>query len=357
MDLKERLQSSILLKVALIGFLLLVLLIPIFRVESLTEEREQRRGEAVAEIASKWGQSQTLVGPALVVPYSYRSTIVEENREGRSVERVVTNRANAVFLPEELRFSGDIEAERRSRGIFETALYQTDLEVRAVFHAADVQRLHPGATPDWSKARLVLGLSDPIGVQAIAAQWNGQNQSVEPAGSDSGFSDAGVYISAPSMERGGIYQAKLKLRGSAELLFAPAGRNTQIELRSPWPDPAFSGASLPNAREVSAQGFSASWQLAHFSRNVPQAWAAGGEENIGRLRNAASGVRLILTADIYQKTLRALKYAFLFIGLTFAAFFLFEIFFQLRIHPFQYLLVGAAMIVFYTLFLALSEQI
>lgn len=357
MELRERIQSSILVKVLTVGVLLLLLLIPIASVQNLTEEREGRRGEVVAEIAGKWGQSQTIVGPALVVPYRYVRTEERENAQGKMETRRIETLGRAVFLPEDLKIDGDVKAEQRARGIFETVLYQGDLDLRATFKAPDFSRIQPTGTPDWSKAIVVLGISDPIGIQSVESRWNGALQTVEPGGNEAGLGGAAVYFRAPDLRGGGVLQTNLTLRGSAELLFAPAGRNTSIELRSPWSSPAFSGAALPTAREVSASGFTASWKLAHYSRSVPQEWGAEGASSGQLLAQAASGVRLILTADIYQKTIRALKYAFLFIGLTFAAFFLFEIFYQLRIHPFQYLLVGAAMIVFYSLFLALSEHI
>ena len=54
--------------------------------------------------------------------------------------------------------------------------------------------------------------------------------------------------------------------------------------------------------------------------------------------------------------MRAAKYAVLFIGLTFIAYFMFEVFSALRLHMLQYLLIGLANCVFYLLLLALAEQ-
>jgi inner membrane protein len=54
---------------------------------------------------------------------------------------------------------------------------------------------------------------------------------------------------------------------------------------------------------------------------------------------------------------RAVKYGFLFIGLTFLAFFLFEILKRLAIHPVQYALVGFALAVFFLLLISLSEHL
>ena len=75
------------------------------------------------------------------------------------------------------------------------------------------------------------------------------------------------------------------------------------------------------------------------------------------MKQSAFGVELVNPVDHYQKSTRAVKYAVLFIFLTFLAFLLFEIFNQLRLHPVQYLMVGFAMCMFYLLFVSLSEHI
>ena len=68
-------------------------------------------------------------------------------------------------------------------------------------------------------------------------------------------------------------------------------------------------------------------------------------------------VSFIQPVDLYQTVERSVKYGFLFIGLTFAAFFLFEILKRLAIHPIQYALVGFALAVFFLLLISLSEHL
>jgi inner membrane protein len=61
--------------------------------------------------------------------------------------------------------------------------------------------------------------------------------------------------------------------------------------------------------------------------------------------------------DIYQKSYRAVHYGYLFVALTFALFFLYEVLAGLRVHPVQYGLVGIALTAFYVLLIALAEHI
>jgi len=61
-------------------------------------------------------------------------------------------------------------------------------------------------------------------------------------------------------------------------------------------------------------------------------------------------------ADIYQKSMRLAKYSVMFLIFTFAAFFFSEIINKKRVHPIQYILIGMAILIFYTLVLSLSEH-
>lgn len=59
----------------------------------------------------------------------------------------------------------------------------------------------------------------------------------------------------------------------------------------------------------------------------------------------------------YRLVDRVVKYAILFISLTFIAFFLTEVIYQLKLHPIQYLLIGLGLAEFYLLLLAFTEHI
>src|SRR5262249_13394251 len=90
------------------------------------------------------------------------------------------------------------------------------------------------------------------------------------------------------------------------------------------------------------------------------------EETLRRCADQAScaeftvhrlGISFVDPVDHYLKTDRAIKYALLFVVLTFAAFFLFDVLKRLPVHPVQYGLVGGALALFYLLLLSLSEHI
>ena len=166
---------------------------------------------------------------------------------------------------------------------------------------------------------------------------------------------SGVSVRLPAgAVRGGElpFHLVLDVNGSDRIGFVPVGEVTQVKLASSWRSPSFDGAFLPAEREVGEQGFIARWKVLHLNRNYPQAWT-GVEQ---KLAESAFGVRLFTAADVYQQSTRSAKYAALFITLTFTTFFFAEVLRRRRLHAVQYLLIGFALIIFYSLLIALSEH-
>ncbi len=131
-------------------------------------------------------------------------------------------------------------------------------------------------------------------------------------------------------------------------------------LKSNWPDPAFRGAFLPADRSVRPDGFDAKWKVSYYGRNYPQSWTShdGNERfNVLSVTNSRFGVQLLSILDAYRYVERSIKYGVLFLVLVFTTFFLFEVTARQKIHPFQYLMVGAALSLFYLLLLSISEFI
>ena len=137
------------------------------------------------------------------------------------------------------------------------------------------------------------------------------------------------------------------------LYFVPLGKENNIELSSTYPTPSFDGSFIPDTRQVTDKGFNAKWKVLHLNRNYPQQWTS----NKFNVTSSAFGVNFLVAVDHYLKATRAAKYAILIIALTFMGFFFVEIINKTRIHPFQYILVGLAICIFYALLLAFSEHI
>ena len=353
-ELRERAGRSVLLRMLFIAFLVLVLQIPILMIDSTVSERETTRQVAIADVTRTWGGAQQVAGPVLTVPYLVRAT----DDKGK----VTVRTAHAHFLPRELDTTATITTEIRYRGIFRVPLYSLTLSSRGAFTPPDFSTWQVAAADVlWDKAVLAVGVSDPKALRAgSAVRWNGGTSDFRPGRGPGTFLEAGIHAPLPGLGAGGArtvpFAFDLSLGGSHGLQFAPLGMETRIAMTSAWPDPSFIGAYLPTSREIGPKGFTARWQIPHLGRNFPQQWLDG-EVDAKALANAAFGVSLLSPVDAYHTIHRAVKYQILFLLLTFVAFYLFELFYALRIHPVQYLLVGSALCLFYLLLLSLSEHI
>ena len=211
----------------------------------------------------------------------------------------------------------------------------------------------------WGEAFVSLGIPDMRGVrEGITLSWDGVARTFQPGVRPGSLVSSGVNValdtsSLDTATTSHPFAIRLDVNGSGRLAFAPIGRVTTVDVRSPWTNPSFDGAFLPSSRDVAAGGFSARWKVLDLNRNFPQIITSDELD----LDQYAFGVSLLVPVDNYHQTTRSVKYAALFIGLTFLAFFLIEVMGGMRVHAIQYLLVGCALVIFYLLLLSLSEYV
>ena len=368
MRYKVLMRRSLLARALVVLSLVVLLLVPLQMIRGVIEERAARRTAAIAEVASTWGSAQTLVGPVLIVPFRVerKESWVEPVPAGapgvvRERTRVVVERAT--FLPDNLKIDGRLAPERRWRGIFEVVLYRAELSVSGSMPAPDPGAL--GVPPEdvlWKDAVLSVGLSDTRGIrEGPGLLWDGARVAFRPGPGAAGCVPSGVHAPLPALEGSPAAQHTfaftVSLQGTESLAVTPLGASSEAVLRSPWPSPSFLGAFLPDRRPTTDGGFDAAWKVSSFGRNYPQRWRSDRDAPGEAVAKSSFGVRLFLPADAYQQATRALKYAILFVGLTFLAFALFETFAGLRLHPLQYLFVGCALVLFYLLLVSVSEHV
>lgn len=342
------LKHSIGARLSIIAFLSLLLLIPSFLIQNLISERNDRRNSVAEEISQKWGKEQTIIGPIISVPYRH---YIETNDQ---VEQTIRY---AHFLPEDLNIKGSIGPEIRYRGIYKVIVYNSNLSISGNFQTPDPNSLSiPLKDFLLSDAFVSVGISDMTGIKDfIKINWNDEKHLADPGIKSNDVLESGISIS-PDLETGDKayhFNFDLNLNGSSGLLFSPVGKQTTIHLSSDWPNPSFTGNFLPMNREVSSSGFSSDWKVLHLNRNFPQQWLGSNQ----KVSDSTFGVDLLLSVDEYQKTMRTAKYAIMFISLTFLTFFMIELLSKKVIHPVQYLLIGFALLIFYTLLLSISEYL
>lgn len=374
-SLNKNISKSLSLKLIAIAALILVFLIPVSLVKGLINERQFRQSQVAGEVTASWAGAQTIAGPVMVVPYTV--TVTEQNRTKEDIEY-------AYFLPETLRIDGKADVEVRSRGIYDVPVYTSKLNVSGRFAPPDIAPLGLNKQQmRWGEAFVVVGIPDLRGVnEQIALTWDGA-QKVFQTGLTTHVVQSGVRTAAPlSVMADNVpvadhayeYSFDLDLRGSEQLMFTGFGKTTDIKLTSAWPSPSFVGAFLPAERDVSASGFSASWRVLDINQNVPRQWRSsegvkldpdrygytgdmGNIQQPASLDNSSFGVRMFLPVDVYQKTTRSAKYGIAVIALVFVVVFFVELSAKRRVHPVQYVLIGLALVIYYTLLLSLSEHL
>ena len=346
----EMLHSST-FKVLGIGFLALLMLIPLAQVQSLIGERNAMRTTAVSSIAQSWGGEQQLGGPVLAVP----KRVKVQTNNGWIVQE-----STEIILPDQLTIRATMAPEIRRYGIYEAPVYTSEIKMSGHFLTSDVQSLSGSETTYlWDRAELRMPIADVRGLRRVSGlRIAGDEHNFGPSehGVGNVASIAVAFDPTKSQSDRLPFELDLILAGTESIDFLPLARRTEVALSAPWPDPSFSGAFLPAERHVDAQGFEAHWQVLDLNRQFGQHWQQDAER-APNLNGAAFGVSLYQPASIYQQNERAGKYGVLFIALTFVAFFLFEVLKKLRVHPVQYLLIGLALTTFYVVLLALSEQI
>lgn len=354
-------KKPLLFKLIAIGVLMLLLLIPVGLIGNSIEERQRYSEDVVRDIAKSSSYSQTLTGPVLVLPYrkTEYTTRLGDNLEKITRERKIEGQF--YFLPEVLNLDAALKTELRQRGIYRAHLYHSRNTLKGRFVLPPAFGVTDDITHyEFSPAYIALGISDIRGIEnLLTLTLNNQAIAAEP-GTKISVLGNGVHINAGLVEPGKEYtfELSLQLQGTGQFNLIPLGKESHLSLTSDWPHPSFTGDFLPVERSINAQGFSARWQTSYFSTNLEEHFLrCVNQGECEQFQRSIMGVKLIDPINHYVKSDRAIKYAVLFIALTFAGFFLFEVLKRLQVHPVQYALVGLALAFFYLLLISLSEHI
>ena len=361
------LKNSITARMFMVGFLTLILLIPLFFVQNLIDERAQRQQEVVAEINEKWGEEVLIYGPVLKIPYTTEVKKTVQNRETKTFETQIEEQEHiAYFFPENLELTTQVNPEIKNRSIYKTTVYNSETHFEGQFAIPDFSEAPSKPVSIlWGKARVVFQTSNLKGVnEQVNIKLNTYTylftskyeprpaKALEPVALYTMESDFLKTESLPQESKVN-FGMKLHINGSQQLRFIPVGKTTEAQITSGWETNNFTGNYLPyNQDKLEGKGFDAKWKVLDINRPFPQQFF----EQLPHLNEYAFGVNFMIPVDEYQKSERTAKYGFLVIGLTFLIFFLIQSLSKIGIHPFQYLMIGLALIMFYTLLISISEH-
>ncbi|HAL53125.1 MAG TPA: hypothetical protein DCP78_13135, partial [Sphingobacterium sp.] len=384
----EKISNSTVLKLFVIFFLSLILLIPLSLISDLIEERKNREQEVSGGIALNWGKEQVISSLVLAIPYRETIPLSAEKAEKSNLREEL----KWIFvLPKTSNITTDITPQHLSRGIYNAVVYNSNITLDGSFDKISLEKLEiPNEQIDWKGSKLIFGIQDFKGLgKRPSLNWDGNELTFDPDFNNLKLFTQNLVCPVPldPQKTDNRFKIKLNLKGSKSLNFLPLGDQTNIQAKGNWANPSFTGAFLPGKRNTETSNFSASWEIPSFSRKLPQQWT-GDARSIFQFDNnlengnegteqkpaqavsttIASANNLLDNADMitinflpdinnYQKTTRVAKYGILVIILTFTSLLFTEVIKKKRIHIIQYILIGAAMFLFYTLLLALSEHI
>ncbi len=290
---------------------LLILLIPVLFLYGIVSDRESYRYQAERKVETSWASAQTLSAPTLAL-------------HPKNPKVAVKN-----FTLKDYDADIKIATEIRKKGIFKVPVYTADVKIEGSFEN------NFGPLKD-EKVELSFNVSDSKGFIAqpqfklLDKEFNTSN--------DTTYKKT-ITTAATEIP----FEITYKLRGSKEIYVKPQGLMNKIEIEGNWKNPSFEGDFLPSEREISNDSFEGEWEIPYIA--------------VSSLVNSRLGVSLLMPVDNYRMATRALKYSFLFLALTFLSYFIFEITSKdnKRIHQLQYLMMGAAMLIFYLLLVSMSE--
>jgi len=365
-------NKTLFIKLVAVVVLTAIIAVALGMIESTIVERKQFHDEAVRSIAQDSVHEQSVIGPIVIVPYAeeYTESVTEtDDKKHEKISKVNHSiQRQLILYPEDLRISGNVTIDQRYRGIHKVLVYSGVHDISGTFAI-------PGAKSfvlERADSRLVLGhaylaigIDDVRGIHKLdGINWGGKRLEFQQ-GSGLAAYPSGLHapLDALNVDQPAAvdFSFNLALDGIEQLSFTPVAKNNRFELKSNWPHPQFSGRFLPapQSRVVTANGFSAVWEISSLASNA--------QPTLNNIINAMEAnnlstvdsfsVGFIEPINVYSMAERAVKYGLLFVVLTFSAFFLFEILKQLPIHPVQYGLVGLALALFFLLLVSLSEQI
>jgi len=337
-------KESSTLRILIISAIVILLLIPNFMIQSLIAERHQYRIEAISEISSSWAGAQIVAGPII----SVQKKKERKDKNGK----VHFNTEYSHYLPENLEIDADVQPEIRYKGIYELVLYKSKIKMKGHINLSKLREHFPA--DDYDEIYISFNVSDLRGIQKdVTLKLNGKEYSLTPGLKNkifrNGFYTA-IQLNKDTLQN---FEIGIDLNGMENLEFIPLGKYSEININSSWNNPGFFGAYLPESRKIDEEGFKAKWIVNYFNRTYPQVWHNDNYD----VFSSSFGVKLLIPVDEYQKTMRMTKYSLMIIVLTFLSFFLVEVFSKKIIHPIQYLLVGLALIIFYSILLAISEYV
>ncbi|EPR73005.1 Inner membrane protein CreD-like protein [Winogradskyella psychrotolerans RS-3] len=355
-------KTSITARMLMVGALILILLIPLTYVNLLIKERSYRQQDVVNEINQKWGNDVMLYGPILKLPYktySETSTLNEKTKTYLKETKTLIN--YAYIFPKELDINAKVKSKTLYLGNFESAVYTSNMAIKGSYESPSLAS--KGIKSEdiiWNNATMLLkttnlkGIKNEMNIIIDGKSYNFETNFSENSSQNHLDELETSFLSEALLKNDFDFNLSVTYDGSNQIQIIPVGKTTTMSMASNWADPGFIGNYSPDdeTRSISKDGFKVNWKVLSINRAFSQLYL----NKVPNLKQFAFGTKFVVLVDEYQKSERSAKYGFLVIGLTFLIFFLIQTMSKIHIHPFQYLMIGLALVMFYTLLVSISEH-
>jgi inner membrane protein len=347
-------------QLGLVLMLALFLLIPLGYVQKLTYERQERQNTVKNEISSIWGEKVLFYGPILKVPFIKEYKKKKKNELGEAYYEIDQQTHYAYILPEDYNVKGTVDASKKHRGLYDAVVFKSDFSLEGEFNLENYKDFNvPRNQFKWDKAQIILKTSNLKSMtENVQVRLDDNTYDFQPY-----YNDESYYIQSLTTKEFGLkdsvnqqnnirFDIKLSYNGSESVEMVPIGKTSSFEISSNWKDPSFNGNYLPIDKVITEKGFSANWKILHYNRPFSQTFASA----LPNLSKYGFGLEFMVSVDQYQQNERTAKYGILVIGLTFLTFFMIQVINKLSIHIIEYVFIGIAMVLFYTLLLSITEH-
>lgn len=371
-------KHPLITKLAALAAVFVLLLVGLAQIEDVVRDRQRYRTLTAQGVAESLAGPQTLMGPMI------HSACVEtwDVDSGKGEERRTTEQRREFLLtamPDQLQVRSSVGMEERARGLHKVNTFSLKAHVTAQWAALSGLQAHStvkGSRLQCGAPIVMLAVGDARGIRTAQVSLGDQALALKPGTFHPTYS-RGLHAVLPEAVRGQAQPMTLaldlELVGTERLAIVPLGGNTEVKMTGTWPHPSFTGRFLPSERTWGPEGFTAQWRLSSLATTAQQDVMGGRRICAGSHDESASdytpagtaprdcadsfSIAFVDPVNPYTLADRATKYGLLFIALTFVAVGLFELMKRLRVHPVQYLLVGAALCSFFLLLVSLSEHL
>ncbi len=361
----KRISNSTTFRMLVIGFLTLILMIPMSFINDLITERKHRKTDMIYQINKDWGGDTGIYGVILKIPYKTYVTRTYYDSHNKKHEEVTFDRYKYLYIfPDSMQLSGNLYAIPKHRGIFKTTVYKAQTRLTGQFAYPDFKSFNIDPSDvDWDKATLLFKTTNNKGIlDRMKVKLGKRTYDFYLQGKDvddvlyKKFETKALQKNPFSQSKYLSFEMNYNVKGSQSFYVIPLASTTEVALKSNWKDPKFTGYFLPdNDKKISddKKSFEAHWKIIDYQRPFQKAY----KNVLPKIDEYAFGVELLVMVDDYLKSERSAKYAYLVIFLTFLIFFIIQYVGKVEIHFFNYFLIGMALVIFYTLLVSVSEHI